>query len=131
MELFLNFLAYAGIGVLLLFVGLLMFEITTKTKEFQLIGQGNQAAAMSIGGKLLGLAFVLGSAIANSVSLTDMLLWGIVGIVAQIIFFYLAELVTIRFSIKDAIEADNKAVGIMVLLLSLSVGWVLAQCLTY
>ncbi|UOY94627.1 DUF350 domain-containing protein [Ectobacillus sp. JY-23] len=127
----LNFLSYAGIGIAMLFVGLLMFEITTSTKEFKLIGKGNQAAAMSLGGKLLGLAFVLGSAIANSVSITDMLLWGTIGIVAQIIFFYLAELVTIRFSIKDAIEADNKAVGIMILLLSLSIGWVLAQCLTY
>ncbi|MDG4658377.1 DUF350 domain-containing protein [Ectobacillus antri] len=127
----LNFLSYAGIGIAMLFVGLLMFEITTTTKEFKLIGEGNQAAAMSLGGKLLGLAFVLGSAIANSVSITDMLLWGVIGIVAQIVFFYLAELVTIRFSIKDAIEADNKAVGIMVLLLSLSIGWVLAQCLTY
>jgi putative membrane protein len=131
MELILNFLSYAGIGIAMLFVGLLMFEITTTTKEFKLIGEGNQAAAMSLGGKLLGLAFVLGSAIANSVSITDMLLWGVIGIVAQIVFFYLAELVTIRFSIKDAIEADNKAVGIMVLLLSLSIGWVLAQCLTY
>jgi putative membrane protein len=131
MELFLNFLLYAGAGLALLFVGLLLFEATTKTKEFQLIGKGNQAAAMSIGGKLLGLAFVLGSAIANSLSIADMLIWGAVGIAAQIVFFYLAELITIRFSISKAIEEDNKAVGIMVLLLSLSVGWVIGQCLTY
>ncbi len=131
MELFLNFLLYAGAGLALLFVGLLLFEATTKTKEFQLIGKGNQAAARSIGGKLLGLAFVLGSAIANSLSIADMLIWGAVGIAAQIVFFYLAELITIRFSISKAIEEDNKAVGIMVLLLSLSVGWVIGQCLTY
>ncbi|MBO9129017.1 DUF350 domain-containing protein [Bacillus sp. 165] len=131
MELFVSFLWYAGAGIGLLFVGLLVFELTTKTKEFQLIGQGNQAAAMSIGGKLLGLAFVLGSAIANSLSIADMLIWGAVGIAAQIVFFYLAELITIRFSISKAIEEDNKAVGIMILLLSLSIGWVIGQCLTY
>jgi putative membrane protein len=83
------------------------------------------------GGKLLGLAFVLGSAIANSVSLTDVLIWGAIGIASQIVFFYLAEIVTIRFGIKDTIKADNKAAGIMILPLSLSVGWVLSQCLTY
>ncbi|MCP8968570.1 DUF350 domain-containing protein [Ectobacillus ponti] len=131
MSLFLSFLSYAGVGLLLLFAGLLAFELTTKTKEFRLIGQGNQTAAMSIGGKLLGLAFVLGSAIANSVSLTDMLIWGGIGIVAQIISFYLAELVTIRFSIQKAVEEDNRAVGLMLLFLSLSVGWVLGECLTY
>ncbi|MFD3447553.1 DUF350 domain-containing protein [Microbacteriaceae bacterium 4G12] len=131
MDLFLKFLAYAGIGLALLLIGLFLFTASTKTKEFPLIGKGNQAAAMSVGGKLVGLSFVIGSAIAHSVSLVDMMIWGGVGIVAQIVCFFLADLITIRFSIKQAIEADNRAVGMIVFFLSLSVGWVLAQCLTY
>lgn len=131
MNLILNFFIYAGTGLALLCIGFLLFDWTTKTKEFQLIAKGNQAAAMSIGGKLLGLSFVLGSSIANSVSLLDMVIWGAIGIVTQIVAFYIAELVTIRFSIRQAIEEDNRAVGLIILLLSVSVGWVLAQCLTY
>jgi len=131
MELLLNYLSYAGLGFILLFVGFLLFEVSTKTKELSLIGKGNEAAAMVIGGKLLGLAFVLGSAIANSINLIDMVIWGIVGIVTQIILSLLAEAITIRFSIKEAIEKNNKAVGTVLLLVSLSVGWVVAQCLTY
>ena len=131
MDLFLNYLSYAGLGFLLLLIGFALFELSTKTKELKLIAQGNVAAALVIGGKLLGLAFVLGSAIANSVNLIDMLIWGAVGILSQIILYILIELLTFRFNIKDAIEKNNTAVGTVLLLISLSVGWVIAQCLTY
>ena len=131
MDLFLNYLSYAGLGFLLLLIGFALFELTTKTKELKLIAQVNVAAALVIGGKLFGLAFVLGSAIANSVNLIDMVIWGAIGIVSQIILYVLLELITIRFSIKDAIEKNNTAVGTVLLLISLSVGWVIAQCLTY
>lgn len=131
MDLFLNYLSYAGLSFLLLIIGFVLFELSTKTKELKLIAQGNLAAALVIGGKLLGLSFVIGSAIANSVNLTDMIIWGAVGIVSQIVLYILLELITIRFSIKDAIENNNTAVGTLLLLISLSVGWVIAQCLTY
>ncbi|MGG0186362.1 DUF350 domain-containing protein [Bacillus rhizoplanae] len=131
MNLFLNFFIYAGTGLALLCIGFLLFDWTTKVKEFQLIAKGNVSAAMSIGGKLLGLTFIVGATIAQSVSLIDMIIWSAIGIVTQIIAFYIAELVTMGFSIKQAIEEDNRAVGLMILLLSISIGWVLAQCLTY
>jgi len=131
MDLFLNYFSYAGLGFLLLLIGFALFELSTKTKELKLIAEGNVAAALVIGGKLFGLAFVLGSAIANSVNLIDMVIWGSVGIVSQIVLYILLELITLRFSIKDAIEKNNTAVGTVLLLISLSVGWVIAQCLTY
>ena len=131
MDLFFNYLSYAGLSFLLLIIGFVLFELSTKTKELKLIAQGNLAAALVIGGKLLGLSFVIGSAIANSVNLTDMVIWGAAGIVSQIALYILLELITIRFSIKDAIENNNTAVGTLLLLISLSVGWVIAQCLTY
>ena len=132
MNLYVNFAAYLGTALLLLLVGIFLFEkSTTKLEEFQLIAQKNLTAALSLGGKLLGLAIVLGAAAEYSVSLLDMVIWGAVGIVAQIVSFLLAELITIRFSIHKAIEDDNRAVGFMLFALSLSVGWVVAKCLTY
>lgn len=123
---------YAGTAFAMMLLGLVLFVVsTTKVKEFQLIANNNQAAAMTLGGKMLGLAFVLGSAVANSVSLVDMVIWSGVGIVAQIIFFFLAELITIRFSIREAIEKNNTAVGILLMMVSISIGWIIGQCLTY
>ncbi|TPG67866.1 DUF350 domain-containing protein [Brevibacillus laterosporus] len=132
MPLMINFLIYAGTAFAMMLVGLVLFIVsTTKVKEFQLISTNNQAAALTLGGKMLGLAFVLGSAVANSVSLVDMVIWSGVGIVAQIIFFFLAEIITIRFSIREAIEKNNTAVGILLMMFSLSIGWIVGQCLTY
>jgi putative membrane protein len=131
-NLYMNFASYLGLAVLLLVVGTVLFEITTtKVKEFKLISQKNQAAALSLGGKIVGLAIVLGAAAEYSISLVDMAIWGVIGIISQIIVFILAEILTIRFSISKAIEEDNRAVGIMLFTLSLSIGWIVAKCLSY
>lgn len=131
-NLYVNFASYLGIGLVLLIVGTILFMISTpKLKEFQLIAEKNVTAALSLGGKIIGLALVLGSAAEYSVSLADMALWGLIGIVAQIVVFFLAEIITIRFSIHKAIQEDNRAVGTMLLSLSLAIGWVVAKCLSY
>ncbi|MEQ2527842.1 DUF350 domain-containing protein [Robertmurraya yapensis] len=132
MNLYLNFAAYLGVALVLLIVGVVLFTISTpKLKEFRLIAEKNVTAALSLGGKIVGLAIVLGAAAEYSVSLLDMALWGVIGILSQIIVFILAEVITIRFSIHKAIEEDNRAVGTMLLSLSLAVGWIVAKCLSY
>lgn len=132
MNLYLNFLAYLGVAMLLLIVGMALFTISTpKIKEFKLIAEKNVSAAMLLGGKVIGLALVLGAAAEYSISLIDMAIWGVIGIVAQIVVFIVAELITIRFSIQKAIEEDNRAVGMMLFSLSIAVGWVVAKCLSY
>ncbi|WP_026573140.1 DUF350 domain-containing protein [Bacillus sp. UNC438CL73TsuS30] len=126
-----SFLSYLAVSLLLLLVGLFLMEITTKVKEFSLMAKGNKAASYVLGGRLLGLAIVLYSTVANSISLTDMALWGAVGILAQIIVFYLAEWLTPRFNVTQSIEEDNQAVGLFLMFLSVSIGLVIAGCLTY
>jgi len=128
----LDFLLYLAVSLALLLVGLFLMEITTKVKEFALMAKGNKAASYVLGGRLLGLAIVLYSALANSISLVDMVIWGAVGIAAQIIVFYLTEWLTPRrFNVSQNIEDDNRAVGLFLLLLSVSIGIVIAGCLTY
>ncbi|MFB3169458.1 DUF350 domain-containing protein [Neobacillus sp. 179-C4.2 HS] len=128
----LDFLIYLAVSLALLLVGLFLMEITTKVKEFALMAKGNKAASYVLGGRLLGLAIVLYSALANSISLVDMVIWGAVGIAAQIIVFYLTEWVTPRrFNVSQSIEENNTAVGLFLLLLSVSIGIVIAGCLTY
>ena len=132
MNLYINFLSYLGVAIGLLVVGMVLFTISTpKIKEFKLIAEKNVSAAMLLGGKVVGLAIVLGAAAEYSISLMDMAIWGVIGIVSQIIVFILAEVITIRFSIQKAIEEDNRAVGTILLSLSLAVGWIVAKCLSY
>ncbi|MFT8322075.1 MAG: DUF350 domain-containing protein [Bacillus sp. (in: firmicutes)] len=132
MNLYINFASYLGVALLLLIVGILLFMFSTpKLKEMKLIAEKNVSAALVLGGKVIGLAIVLGSAAEYSVSLLDMAIWGFIGIIAQIIVFILAELITIRFSIHQAIEEDNRAVGTILLSLSLAIGLIVAKCLSY
>ena len=129
---YLNFLSYLGVSLCLLIIGMVLFALSTpKIKEFQLIAQRNVSAAMLLGGKVVGLAIVLGAAAEYSISLMDMAVWGAIGIVAQVIVFFLAEVITIRFSIQKAIEEDNRAVGTILLSLSIAVGWIVAKCISY
>jgi len=131
LDLFLATLSYIGVAIVLLFIGIILFEITTKNKEMQLIKSGNKAAVYGFGGRILGLAIVLYSSIANSVNVFDMVVWGSVAIIMQIVIFYLAELLTPKFNITKAIDDDNQAVGLFLLFLSISIGLIIAASLTY
>ncbi|MGM7680607.1 DUF350 domain-containing protein [Cytobacillus sp. Hm23] len=126
-----NFLLYLGTNIIMLVIGLFLMELTTKNKEFRLIAGGNKAAAYVLGGRLVGLGIVLYSTSANSLNLIDLMIWGSIGIVAQIVVFFLAELLTPQFKITKAIDEDNQAVGLFLLLLSIAVGLIIAGCLTY
>ncbi|EFM12038.1 protein of unknown function DUF350 [Paenibacillus curdlanolyticus YK9] len=138
-NLYVDFISYALVGFAILIVGLFLFEITTKNKEFALIFKGNVSAALSLGGRLIGLAIVVRAAAENSVSLSDMLIWGLIGIVALIVLFYIAEGISIlvgkmthvKVTIVSAVDNNNIAVGLLILVISVAVGMVIAGCLSY
>ena len=129
--LLINYLIYFGLSAALMALGIVIFVFTTKTKEFRLIGQGNKAAGIVIAGRTIGLAIILYSAIANSVSLTDLAVWAGVGIVTQVIANLLAEVLTPGFHIAEALEKDNAAVAIALFGMFVSIGLIIAGCLTY
>nr|WP_295970036.1 DUF350 domain-containing protein [uncultured Bacillus sp.] len=131
MELFTSTLSYIGVALLLLFIGIILFEVTTKNKEFELIKNGNKAAVYAFGGRILGLGIVLYSSIANSINILDMVIWGSVAIIIQIIVFYLVEWLTPKFNVTQAIDENNQAAGLFLLFLSVAIGLIIAGSLTY
>jgi putative membrane protein len=58
-------------------------------------------------------------------------LWGEIAIVTQILSFYLAELFTPNFNLQQAIEQGNDAIGLFLFIVSISLGILIAGCLTY
>lgn len=130
-DLFLSTLSYIGVATVLLAIGVVLFEVTTKSKELELIRNGKKAAVYAFGGRILGLAIVLYSSISNSVSILDMVLWGALAIVLQIVLFYLADLLIPRLSMTKENDANNEAVGLLLLFLSISIGLIIAGSLTY
>ncbi len=135
-----NFLLYLGVSLPLLGLGIFIFLRTTPYKEIALLSLGGEdgdrkkadaamACAYDTGGKILGLSIVLASAIFHSVNITDLILWGIVGIILQVTAFYLFELFT-PFKVVDEIPKGNVAVGIFSSRISFATGLLLAALIS-
>ncbi len=123
---FLLYLAVA-LGLSTLF-GAIYIQVTPH-KEWTLIRQGNLAAAIAFSGSLLGFVLPLASVITNSTSILDFALWGLVALVIQILAFFVAR--TIIRDLPRQIEADNRAVAILVGAIFIAVGLLNSACMTW
>lgn len=74
-------------------VGLAIYVWVTPYREVKLLRDGNVAAAIALSGQMLALAIPLGAMLAHSVTLPDILLWGIVTLILQLIAFAAVALV--------------------------------------
>ncbi len=86
------------------------------------------AAALAIGGSLLGFCLPLASAIANSVYLADVVIWGIVALLVQIALFYIVRLPIPKIS--ERIENGEMASGLWLGGASLAGGVINAASMT-
>ncbi|PCI63888.1 MAG: hypothetical protein COB37_03840 [Kordiimonadales bacterium] len=108
------FLLHSGLSLLILVIGVFVYTRITPHDEIALIKSGNSAAAVSLSGAILGLALPLASSLAASVSLWDLVFWGIIALLLQLAAFRLVD-----FFLKDIsarIEAGE--IGPAILLLS-------------
>jgi putative membrane protein len=86
-------LLHAAISVAMLAAAVAVYVLLTPHKEITLIRQGNNAAAVSLGGVLVGLAIPLSFSLRASTNLVDLALWGAATVVVQLLVFRLVDLV--------------------------------------
>ncbi len=122
-----SFVAYFLSGGFLLTAFVLLYVYSTPYPEFALIRSGNTAAALVMGGALLGFVIPLSSVIANSGSLVDLLLWGGIALIIQLLGLWIAKRVIPGLS--DAIRAGTISDAIFVASLSLALGILDAACM--
>jgi putative membrane protein len=123
-----NFVRYVVVGFGLAGLFLLIYVMITPWREFALIRAGNSAAAVALVGALLGFCLPLANTIAHSSSLTDVVLWSGVALVVQVIVHVVMRLLLPH--LKQAIEADQMAAGIMAGGFATCFGLINAACLT-
>lgn len=124
-----NFFAYFAVAMALLAVFLLVYVNVTPYEEFALIRTGNTAAAISLSGALLGFAMPVANVIAHSDTLADLVAWGAIAGIVQILAYLVA-----RFTlphINEDIPAGKTAPAVFLAALSVSVGLIDAACMTY
>lgn len=103
-------LLHLASATLVWLAALALYLRITPHDEFALIRANNQAAAISLGGAAIGLAVPLAFCLAGSVNVWDILIWGSVTLVLQLIAFRLVDVVLGGLSAR--IEADERAAAI-------------------
>lgn len=86
-------LFHAGVTLVILIIGAAVYALLTPHREIQLIREGNTAAAMSLGGVLVGLAIPLAASLSASNSALEMAIWGVMIIAVQLLVFRVIDLV--------------------------------------
>ncbi|KJZ42713.1 DUF350 domain-containing protein [Pseudomonas fluorescens] len=124
----LGFVSYI-LGAAVLFA-LFQFIYTriTPHREFELIRSGNVAAAIALGGAIIGFAIPASNVIAYSISILDFVVWAVIAAFVQLLAFLVTSLV-----LKGASERIKKgeiAAGIYVAAVAISVGMLNAACMT-
>ncbi|MBL8403105.1 MAG: DUF350 domain-containing protein [Dechloromonas sp.] len=122
--------AFAGyfataLALLALFVVLYLF--TTPYNEMALIREGNTAAAVSLGGAMIGYALPIAVSVATSHNIASMVGWGVVACIVQLLAYIVARLVLPQ--IVQNIPLGKVASGVFLASLSLGTGILNAGCI--
>jgi putative membrane protein len=98
--------------VAMLGIGIAIYMAVTPFRERELLRNGNVAAAVVLSGAVVGLAVPLASLLATSGRLLDIVVWGAVALVLQLLTFALVTL--LLRNARAMIEAGNVAAAIPV-----------------
>jgi putative membrane protein len=106
-----------------------VYALVTAHNEFREIRDNNGAAALAFAGSLIGFTIPLASAITNSVSIGDCVIWGLVALVVQVVAYFV-----LRLPVNDLsgrIDRGELAAGGWLGAGSLAAGVLNAACMTY
>lgn len=118
-------LAYFSVGILALIVFLSCFEWVTKYDGWAEIRKGNLSVAMATGGKVFGISNIFRFSIEANDTIYESLIWSAVGFVLLLVAYFLFEFLTPVFRIDEELEKDNRAVGFLAMVLSISLSYII------
>ncbi len=122
------FLGFFVVAAILALVYVVIYTFVTRHNEFELIKQNSVAASIAFSGSLLGFCLPVASAMLSSISILEMVVWGIVALIVQIIVYLLVRMPMPRVS--ERIEANELATGIWLGSASLAGGILNAASMT-
>ena len=99
------------ITLILLGLGVLIYERITPFNDRQLIATGNAAAGTVLGGTIVAIAIPLAATLATSRAVLDILVWGSVAVILQLLTFMVAMMFVKR--LRGMIEAGNVAAALI------------------
>ena len=118
------FLLHSSVTFLMLGAGLLIYVRITPFDEISLIKNKNNAAAITLGGAIVGFAIPLAASLKTSLNLWDIVIWGVVTLILMLISYRVID-----FLVSDLarrVEANEIGPAILLAAIKLAVGLIAA-----
>ncbi len=122
------FLSYFVVSLVLMIGFIAVYTAVTPHKEIKLIKENSIAAAVAFSGSAMGFALPLANVMIHSGAILEMIIWGVVALIVQIIVYFLVRLPMPRVS--ERIENNEIAAGIWLGAASLTAGILNAASMT-
>ena len=131
-ELYIGFISFFLTALVLVVVFLYLYALVTAYDDYKLVFEDNNiAAALGFGGAIIGVSIPLYSALVNSVSYTDFVIWGVIAILIQLIFALVVTRISGKYSLESKISQGVVPVGILMAFLSICIGLLNAGSMSY
>ncbi len=119
-----DFVLMTGTAGILLLIASTVYVLLTPWKELALVRGGNGSAGLALAGAIFGLAIPIASCLASSLNYLDLLVWGIVSLLLQLLAYRLTDI--ILKDIPARIQNDEAGAAIVLISTKLSVAVILA-----
>ncbi|HCH56233.1 MAG TPA: hypothetical protein DEV64_04010 [Rhodospirillaceae bacterium] len=120
-------LLHFAVTIAMLAIGITIYHFVTPYHELHLVRSGNTAAAVSISAAIVGMAIPLAICMATSVSVWDIVIWGVVTLLIQILAYRIAD--AMLKDLPNRIENGEIGAAIMVVGIKLSVAFINAAAI--
>ncbi|MBU9714296.1 DUF350 domain-containing protein [Evansella tamaricis] len=111
--------------VISMIVYLSIFELVTKYSTWSEIKRGNVAVALATGGKIFGVANVFRHSMLHNDTVLTAIGWGSYGFVLLLFVYFIFEFLTPGFKVDHELGKDNRAVGLLSFILSVSLSYII------
>ncbi|MCG7409861.1 DUF350 domain-containing protein [Paenibacillus sp. ACRRX] len=122
-------LAYFSVASVALVVLLSIFELVTPYKCWEEIKKGNVSVAMATGGKIFGICNIFRFGVEAHDSLYASLQWAVLGFILLLAAYFLVGFLMPNFKLDQEIQRDNRAVGLLAMILSISLSYIIGASL--
>lgn len=122
-----DFLIHGGVTLALLMAGCIVHMLLTPMKEMQLIRAGNVSAGISVGAVIVGLAVPMSACLATATTVYDILIWGVVAILLQLLAFRASDL--LLRDLSKRIERDEVGAALVLAGVKIAAAMIMAAAL--
>lgn len=88
-----DFLLMTSTAGVLLLLASTIYILLTPWKELALVRGGNGAAGLALAGAIVGLAIPIASCLASSLTYLDLLIWGAVSLLLQLLTYRIIDMI--------------------------------------